>query len=107
MKIFTNLKNQPIGKLKDGIFRKQVSASKHLMKIYNAYALDKDIFEELMDDGCVEIRIKELESGKIYSTKPENFIEHALTKDYGDGVQMFLPLKFWEIDTNKQKALNI
>ncbi len=93
MEEFYNKKKQKVGWLKEGIYRKEVSEN-HLMKIYNGYGIDADIMSQIKD-RCKEIRIKERETGTIYSTSYDNFMQNGVAGDHGDSMQYFLPLDLW------------
>lgn len=95
--LFTNHKGQPVGELLDGVYRKVVNREKHLMRIFNGYGIDSSILERIIEEGCREIRVKETDTGNILSTTPESFMENGVGRDFGDGSQVFLPLKYFEV----------
>jgi len=94
MEAFKNDKGQHVGELKNGIFRRQVHGSKHLMKIYDAWGMDESIAQELFGK-CEEIRILDVEELIVYSVQFETFMQHGFIKDFGNE-QRFLPRKQWE-----------
>lgn len=94
--IFKNNKGQKVGWLKEGIYRKEVSRKKHLMKLYNAWGIDAGIMEALKKEGCTEIRVKDKDTKAIYSVSYTDFMKNGVAA-YFEGPQYFLPLQFWEI----------
>ena len=75
---YYNSTQQPIGNLHEGIFRKKVKSSKHLMKIYDAWAIEEEIVQEIRFAGCEEIRLLDTDTGTIYSTTFQNFLEKEI-----------------------------
>lgn len=93
--VFHNSKGQMIGNLKDGIFRKVVRGSKHLLKIRNAWGLDSEVVGQL-EGQCKEIRIKDSETGTVFKTSFENFKEHCFEMDFV-GKQTFLEKRYFTV----------
>jgi len=92
--------NRMIGSLKEGVFRKRVKKSKHLMRKLNAWGIQFDALMELNKQGCTEIRILETEENKVYSTPLEVIWKQGKVENFGDGDQAFLPLSQWKITNN-------
>lgn len=93
---YTNKKGQKVGELKDGIFRKKVSGSKHLLKMMDAWGIDKYIVEELKKQEVEEIRIKDIETDSVYKTSLDVFLGHSVERNFGAGEQLFLSRKFFD-----------
>ena len=88
MKSYTNSKGKLIGYLwPDGVFRKEVSGSKHLYRNESAWGLDKSILDDLPEG--TPIKIKDKEDGTIYITDKETFLTGTLA-DFGYGEQLLL-----------------
>ncbi|HDI06587.1 MAG TPA: hypothetical protein ENF39_01115 [Candidatus Aenigmarchaeota archaeon] len=71
---------------------------KHLFRIYNGWALNQKLLEELKDVGIEWIEIHANDTKFVYRTNIENFFSCGIyyknpkgEKDY----QIVLPLKFW------------
>ncbi len=79
----------------DGIYRKEVDSKKHRMKIYDGYGIEEDIIQELREKGCVEIRIRETDTGRLLKTPFSEWLEHGIVADH-QSIQRFLPLKHFE-----------
>lgn len=100
IKTFYNDRGNPIGLLNDDlIFRKCVEGSKHLLKVMDAWGIDKNIVDELGTLKCKEIRIKDKETSIIYCVEISRFMEYAVERNFV-GSQLFLPKKYWT--TKKQ-----
>jgi hypothetical protein len=96
-KKFYNNKGKVCGWLKNGIYYKEVDSRKHKMKIYNAYAVSDDIFKCLVKENCQKIRLREKDTKRIYEVDFSSFWNKAFLKDW-DGLQRFLPLKYWVLE---------
>lgn len=95
MKFYKNNKGQIVGRLpNDKKYRKEVDSRKHKLKIMDAYGIDKYIVEDLRNELCTEIRIRETDTGKILSISMEDFLEHCVTRIF-DGEQMFVSVKYF------------
>lgn len=79
-----------IGTFKDGVYRKIVRKSTHLMKKFDAWGIDKNAFDELCEKGMKEIRILDTEDDVVYSATPEDYKKEDWVQDLGHGEQMFL-----------------
>lgn len=104
-KVYRNQKGQVVGELKEGIFRKKVNSSRHRLRIFPAYGLDAHILDDLELSGAKEIRLKETDTKNIYSTTIENFRKHHIAKNLSHGLQVFLPLSKWSVESASQKKL--
>lgn len=101
---FLTSKGKLAGKLDNGIYRKKVISTKHKMKIFDAYGIDKTIVSKLEKLGCKEIRILETDTNIIYSTSFENFLKNGIEKNF-DGKQVFLSIKHFSESNERQKTL--
>lgn len=99
MEYFYN--NKRIGTLKDGVFRKRVKKSVHLMKIMDAWAIQYETLEDLDASGCEEVRILETEENRVYSVPFAKLMKEGRVEDFGDGMQVFLPRSQWTITERK------
>lgn len=89
--IFKNSQGKIIGDLTDNVFSKTVEGSKHLMKIFDAYGVDRDVLNKLPKD-C-KIQITDKETGILYEADRETFRLKGIKKDFGHSIQYFLPRK--------------
>lgn len=90
---YKNSKGQRIGWLQDCVFRKRVKRSKHLFKKGNAWGIDTGVVLSLLENGCKEIKIKDDDTGKIYSTTMEHWMDKSWELDLGHGKQQFMSIK--------------
>lgn len=92
--------NKRIGSLTDGVFRKRVKKSKHLMRLNDSWGIQLDALNKLKESGCTEIRILEEEENKVYSVPFEKMWKEGMVMCF-DGQQSFLPRSQWVIKDNK------
>jgi len=88
-----------IGTLKEGVFRKRVKKSKHLMRMNDSWGIQLNALNQLNDQKCTEIRILETEENKVYSVPFEKMWKESQTMMF-DGEQAFLPRSEWTITDN-------
>lgn len=95
---FYNTKKQAVGFLntESKVYRTKRKKSKHLLIVMDAWGLDQDIADQLAQEGCVEIRVLDEESGDVYSVSFELFMDKGIAKNFV-GPQLFLPRKYWEL----------
>lgn len=95
MKQYKNNRGQFCGWLsEDKIYRKEVDSRKHKMNIMDGYGIDKRIVDDLRNDLCTEIRIKETDLHRILHISMEDFLEHSVLRNF-DGEQLFVSLKYF------------
>lgn len=66
---------------KDGVLRKTVSKKKHLMRVYDGWAVQKDILQDLPPETVVEIHDKD--ENKTYRATRKDFWSQGTTIKYG------------------------
>lgn len=95
MKQYKNHKGQFCGWLSDDkIYRKEVDPSKHKLKIMEAYGIDKRIMDDLRNELCTEIRIRESPSGRILSISFDDFLEKSVLRNF-ETEQLFVSIKYF------------
>ena len=83
------------GCIEDGIFIKQVT-SKHFFRKLQAYAIQEDIIQKLVEKDIQKIKI--INSTSIYESNITDWINgNTLLRDYGNGLQRFLPIHYMQI----------
>lgn len=92
-----------VGWMKDGIFRKTVQGSIHLLKVMEAWGIDVAIVDELMADKCTEIRIFDVEAELVYAVSFEDFCAKAVERNFV-GKQLFLPKKYFTTYEHKPRV---
>ena len=98
---FFNKKGQPIGTLKEGVFRKRVDRDRHLMRIYDAWGIQYEVIQQIKEE-CKEIRIKDMSDGTVYSISFKDFMQKAHVEDHGDGMQAFCERQNFTTSDKKQ-----
>lgn len=96
---FRNAQGKVIGTLEGGVFVKRASYKKHFMKIFDAWGIDSPVVQKLQGK-CSEIRIKDMDSDKVWVVPFEVFLANAFEKNFGHGKQMFLSRQHWTIRAN-------
>jgi hypothetical protein len=96
--IYMNQAGRGIGKLEGGIFRKEVSKKKHLMRALYSWGIDKKVLDDLGDD--IEIEIFDKDEKKTYVTTASKFRE-GRTADFGHGEQVFLEVFKFKVTGGK------
>lgn len=101
-KTYKNSSGKNVGVLIDDVYEKVVTRSKHLMKMFNGYGIDEEIFKDLRSNGCTLIKIKEIDTGTIFEVPFSVFDEHKILKQF-DGPQYFIQGKYLQHEDNQQK----
>ena len=96
-KNFLNPKGKVCGWWTDGIYRKRVDPSKHLLKIMDAYGIEENIVQELKNLGTNEIRIMETDTCRVLSIPFDGFLKNGVTRNF-ESKQMFVSRKFFKPD---------
>lgn len=81
-------------------FIKKVKSNKHLLRIYNGYALQEDAFNEIKKQ-CDRIIINE-DDHKRYEISIEDFLKNAISFNAGHGKQLVIQIsKMRKIDSKQ------
>lgn len=91
---------------KKNLFVKQVYASKHLFKKFNAWGIDGSFFTNVLLPKNATIEVRDKENGIVYQAKAEVFQKHDLWFHFKSGTldhesQIFLPLDLWTYKTSR------
>jgi hypothetical protein len=97
---FDKAKNKVVmtGEVKNNLYIKKVNRSKHFLRIYGGYAIQKEILDELKD-SITDIIIQE-DTGVEYRITMENFIKRGFDIDFSHGKQTVVNEKYF---TKKEK----
>jgi len=98
MQAFKNSSGKFIGKITGNVFEKKVKKSKHLLRKWISWGIDKSVLDILVRDGIQKIIIHETEEKIDYSVPVKNFAEKGIEADFGYSRQIFLPLVFFDKD---------
>lgn len=81
------------GEIKNNLYIKKVNRSKHFLRIYGGYAIQKEILQELKD-SVTDIIIQE-DTGDEYRITMENFLKRGFDIDFGHGKQTVVNEKYF------------
>lgn len=85
---------------------KTVSASKHFLRFPPTIANDIAGLEEAEGLGATQVRVTDVESGKVYCASLNQIWTKGREFDRGHGPQQMLPLRYWNIEgDNEQLSL--
>lgn len=86
---------------------KTVDQARHQLKHPPAWAFDEIILSQAREFGARHFVIKTRDTRRTYTVGVETFGENCRSFDRGFGVQVFLPLSFWECESldNRQARL--
>lgn len=104
--IYKNGSLKQVGAVENETYIKKVNRSKHFLRNYGGYAIQKDVVEALKVREVKEIVVKE-DSGNVFSISLAAFLEHAIKFDYGFGEQIVVPEKWWRKQEKNQLTLGI
>ncbi len=83
------------------IFFKEVTKSKHLLRVANAYAIQKDVFDKLKDEVAYVV-ILEKDTGMAYQASMEYWKTMGRDWEHGHGKQRILSVTYmYEFDKKK------
>lgn len=84
-----------VGEMHDSIYRKKVQSTVHLLRVMDAWGIDKKIVDELAVDGCKEIRIFDTMTAMVYAISYEDFVAKGVERNFSNK-QIFLPRKYFK-----------
>lgn len=80
-----------LGEFDGNVFRKKVQGSKHLMRKYDAWGIDKAVFDEIRPE-LQEIRIYDIETETLYFIDADVAVAKKIVGEFeGFGLQVFIP----------------
>ena len=98
MQTYTNQKRKNIGGVSGDTFSKKVKKSKHLLRKWEAWGMDKKVLDDLVCNGVQKVIIHETEENKDYIVTVKDFAEKGIEADFGHSSQVFLPLVYFNRD---------
>ena len=97
-----NVDGKVVGQIIGDALCKRVFRKKHFMKVLNGWGMDTKIFQE---HQFKIVKILDKDDNLGYVSKREDWLEHGITKNFGYGEQIILPLRWHEVKSPKQKEL--
>jgi len=97
MEIF-NDKGQKVGDMLEGWFiKRNLNELRHQLRKPPAWGTDSEHINLLIEQGGKGVVIKTTQ-GNTWISELADWVEHAFEESRGHGLQMFLPLKYWEVE---------
>src|SRR5689334_11512200 len=81
--IYRSARGKMIGEVSDHRFSKKVKKSKHLLRKWDAWGIDKTVLDTLASEGVQDIVIHEAEEDMTYSISVKEFAEKGIQADFG------------------------
>ena len=76
--------------------RKYVREGIHLFRKWDAWGVDADMWDTLVDDGVETLEILDSQRKLLYTIAMDMaFVDHK--KDWGHGYQYFVPRRYFEV----------
>jgi len=85
-------------------FEKYVNPLKHFFRIYQAYGIQKVVFDKYLRNRKGKVIITE-RHGRILESQIGLWEKFGIENNFGDGSQIFLPVKYMSNLSNKQIKL--
>lgn len=83
-----------VGEVLNGVFKKTISASRHILRRPPAIALAVEALEQAEQAGAQDIEIKDIETGQLYTSTVEHFRRYCFPLQRGGfEPQIALPLE--------------
>ena len=87
------------GYLENKVFIKEVSA-RHFFRKFQAYGIQEDVIQELIEKKIKKIRI--ISHTLTYDSSIKDWVNgHVLIRDFGNGLQRFLPIHYMKKSQRK------
>jgi len=77
------------------VARKIIHGSQHMLREPAAIAIAHADLTKLSDLGALQIRIKDVETGHVYSANLETIKQHGFPFNRGHGLQIAMRLQWW------------
>jgi len=84
-----------IYKIKGDVLFKKFKASKHMLRVPPALAVDYEILKEAQNRGCQYIQLFDSENGEFYVSEISTMITNGFELNRGFNAQIALPLSKW------------
>jgi hypothetical protein len=81
---------------KQAIFLSTRYYSKHHFRKLNSWAIDDRVLSLLQRENVTLVILHDKETNIYYFATLQTIAEHSITRDYGEGLQAFLPLQYWK-----------
>lgn len=85
-----------VGKIVGNTLQKKAKGSCHLMRDLDAWGFQLEVVEQAYKEGVQTVEVEDIETGIVYSVSLEVLLEKGIQKDFGHGLQLFLPRRYWK-----------
>lgn len=93
-----SVSNRYVGDVSGGVFRKSIKGSRHILRTPPAICLSVESLRQAEQCGACEIRITDIESGRVYSSTLEHFKRFSFEVQRGGfEAQRGLCLERWSL----------
>jgi len=95
-----------VGIVRDGVFIKVVSASRHFLRIPPAIAFDVECILQAISNGATRVQVIDVETGFVYSADIKSIQANGFEFNRGFGRQIALVLKDWTKTRGSQTSFS-
>jgi len=88
-----------VGQVKNGVFSKTVTGSRHFLKVPPAIALSVDSLHQAQAVGAFDVAIYDKETRTTYRASIAHILENGFELNRGFGLQIALPFEGWTKQT--------
>lgn len=88
------LSGKVIGEVIGNTFHKVVDKKKHYMRMFDAYGIQEEVFDSLLEEYPNVNKVVIVEKGgKSYYSQLSDWLNVGFVREFGYGKQRFLPIK--------------
>lgn len=87
--------SKPVGTVADGVFKKRICGSKHLLRQPPAIAFDLQSLKDAEAAGAMWVEVTDAESGRVYRAAMAAIWAEGKPFNRGHGPQWYLALGYW------------
>lgn len=81
-----------VGSIKNNIYKKTVTRSKHLFRKFNGYGISLCVLDELKEKGITHIQITEKDTKQIFTCSLADYFQFGNKYQFNDDVQLVLSM---------------
>ena len=96
-----------IGSFDGTTLRLKRKRSRHLFHALNSWCVDIATLVRAADAGIERVVIEDTETGEVYETTLDDFLNLGVPVDHGSGAQLALPLRYWLRSSMPQLRLGL
>lgn len=96
-----------VGQIDGQVLKKRVAGSRHLMRTLDAWGFQVEAVEEAQRKGIKVVKVEDTESGVVYKVSLNLLYQKGIRRDFGHGMQVFLPRRLWDREAVGQHQLTL